>query len=227
MSTVLCRSFRRTLRPGVRALRAGFTLIELLAVILIIGILMTFLLPKIPEAIDNARVLACKKNMQEIYSGLLLYDTKHGDLPHGSGVKFFAALIADKVWENGKASAQKLSCPGVKRSALAGIANLDNPDDWYSHLDQVDGTYSAYAGRNMKDHALRKFPGGAKEALVADDNDPEMNHRTTTVVLFADGNVATYELSELQKNGTLHEDENVLKVGPDSPVPELTTLSVD
>jgi len=32
--------------------RAGFTLIELLAVILIIGILMTFLLPRIPEAID-------------------------------------------------------------------------------------------------------------------------------------------------------------------------------
>jgi prepilin-type N-terminal cleavage/methylation domain-containing protein len=221
-------SLRRSLRSKIRSgLRAGFTLIELLAVILIIGILMTFLLPKIPEAIDAARVTACKKNMQEIYSGLLMYDNKHNDLPKGSGVKFFAALIADKVWDNGKSSAQKLSCPGVKRSALAGIANLDNPEDWYNHLDQVDGTYSAYAGRNMKDHPLRKFPGGPKDALVADDNDPDMNHRTTTVVLFADGNVGTYEIAELIKDGTLHEDQAVLMVGPESPVEALRNLSID
>jgi prepilin-type N-terminal cleavage/methylation domain-containing protein len=223
MPNSLRRSIDRTVRGS---LRAGFTLIELLAVILIIGILMTFLLPKIPEAIDAARVTACKKNLLEIYSGLLIYDNKHGDLPKGSGVKFFAALIADKVWDNGKASAQKLSCPAVKRSALSGIANLDNPEDWYSHLDQIDGTYSAYAGRNMREAALRKFPGGPKDALVADDNDPDMNHRTTTCVLFADGNVATYEIAELLKSGTLHEDQKVLLVGPESPIEELRKLSI-
>lgn len=214
-------------RNALRATTAGFTLIELLAVILIIGILMTFLLPKIPEAIDAARVTACKKNMQEIYKGLLLYDTKHGDLPQGSGVKFFAALIADGVWDNGKASAVKLSCPAVKKSALEGIATLENPDDWYSHLDQVDGTYSGYAGRDMKQYPLRKFPGGPKEVLVADDNDPEMNHRTTTVVLFADGNVDTFEVFEERKKGTLAEEETILKVGPESPIPELTKLSLN
>jgi prepilin-type N-terminal cleavage/methylation domain-containing protein len=222
-----CLAGRRSLRSGRRALRAGFTLIELLAVILIIGILMTFLLPKLPEYFDHARVLACKKNMQEIYSGLLMYDNQHGDLPRGSGVKFFAALIADKVWDNGKTSAQKLSCPGVKRSALAGIANLDNPEDWYVHLDQIDGSYSAYAGRNMKDFPLRKFPGGPKEALVADDNDPQMNHRTATVVLFADGSIATFEIAELQKAGTVPEEQKDLIVGPDSPVEELRKLSLD
>jgi prepilin-type N-terminal cleavage/methylation domain-containing protein len=220
-------TIRGSLRAGSRALRAGFTLIELLAVILIIGILMTFLLPKIPEAIDQARVTACKKNLSEIFSGLMQYDMKHNDLPKGSGVKFFASLVADKVWDNGKASAQKLSCPAVKRSALSGIANLDNPDDWYVHLDQIDGTYSAYAGRNMKDYPLRKFPGGPKEALVGDDNDPDMNHRTTTCVLFADGNVSTFELIELQKSGVLHSDQNELIVGPESPVDELRKLSID
>jgi type II secretory pathway pseudopilin PulG len=202
-------------------------LIELMAVILIIGILMTFLLPRIPEMIDAARVTACKKNLQEIYGGLMLYDQKHNDLPHGSGVKFFAALIADKVWDNGKSSAQKLSCPAVKRSGLPGIANLDNPEDWYGHLEQVDGTYSAYAGRNMKDHPLRKFPGGPHDALVADDNDGEMNHRTTTCVLYADGNVGTFELSDLIKAGTITEEEKYLKVGPDSPVDDLKNLSLD
>ena len=107
------------------------------------------------------------------------------------------------------------------------VFSQDNPADWYSHLDQVDGSYSAYAGRNMKDHPMRKFPGGPKDALVGDDNDPDMNHRTTTVVLFADGNVATFELSELMKAGTLQEDQKVLMVGPESPVDELRNLSLD
>src|SRR5687768_10192836 len=101
-------------RPYRAASRAGFTLIELLAVIL-----MTFLLPKIPEAIDAGKVTACKANLNEIYKGLLIYDQKHGDLPKHSGVRFFASLIADGVWDNSKSSAVRLSCPGVKNSALA------------------------------------------------------------------------------------------------------------
>ena len=62
----LCRS----------GLRAGFTLIELLAAMLILGILMAFLIPKIPEAIEQAKITASKKNLQEIYGGLLQYEGK-------------------------------------------------------------------------------------------------------------------------------------------------------
>lgn len=208
------------------ALRAGFTLIELLAVILIIGILMTFLLPKIPEAIDNAKVTACKANMKEIYGALMIYNSKYQDLPKQSGVRFFASLITDGAWENSKSSVERLSCPGVQRSALA-IGEIDDPTEWYKDLDSLDGSYSAYAGRNMKEHPLRKFPGSGKEALIADDNDPEMNHRTTTVVLFADGSIGTFELKNLHENGTLAPEEEVLTVGPDSPVEELRKLSLD
>jgi len=209
-----------------RSSRAGFTLIELLAVILIIGILMTFLLPKIPEAIDAGKLTACKANLYEIYKGLLIYDQKHGDLPKHSGVRFFASLIADGVWDNSKSSAVRLSCPGVKNSALA-IGAIEDPTQWYSQLDAIDGEYSAYAGRNMKEHPLRKFPGSGKEVLVADDNEPEMNHRTTTVVLFADGSVGTYELKDLHENGTLAAEQEVLPVGPDSPIEELRKLTLD
>ena len=79
----------------------------------------------------------------------------------------------------------------------------------------------------MKQKPMRKFPGGPKDALVADDNDPEMNHRTTTVVLFADGNVGTFELAELQKSGVLQEEQKVLEVGSNSPVDELRALTLD
>jgi len=218
----------RTLHLRSRAvLRAGFTLVELLAVILIISILMVFLLPKIPEAIDAARVAACKKNLTGIYEGLVMYDTKHKDLPREGGAKFIAALIASGVWNNTNQNAESLSCPAIKKSALTGLT-AENPEDWYKNLDGVDGTYTAYAGRDMKRFPIRRFPDGpGNEPLVADDNDGGMNHRTTTCVLYDSGHVVTLELSELRAKGILSEEEKVLVVGPDSPVEDLRKLSLD
>jgi prepilin-type N-terminal cleavage/methylation domain-containing protein len=207
--------------------RAGFTLIELLAVIAIILILITFLLPRITSAIDQAKVTACKANLLELNRQLVIYDMKHGDLPPGSGVKFFAALIADGDLENTPENAKKMSCPAVKTRALSGIGQIDDPKEWYKHLDTVDGSYSAYAGRNMKEFPLRRFPGSGMDALIADDNDPEMNHPTTTCVLWADGSVTSIELLELRKKGLITEEEKNLKVGPDSPVEELRKLTLD
>lgn len=214
------------LTPLRRSARSAFTLIELLVVIMIVGILMAYLLPKIPEAIDNAKVLACKKNLQEIYKGLLSHDIKYDDLPRGSGVAFFATLISREVWENTEASAKKLTCPGVKISALE-IGKIDDPEDWYGDLDTVGPGHSSYAGRDTQNYPLRKFPGSGKEPLVADDNDPEMNHDTTTNVLYADGNIGTFELALEREKGNIGEEEEVLVVGPESPIEVLQKLSLD
>jgi prepilin-type N-terminal cleavage/methylation domain-containing protein len=212
-------------RPDVR--RGGFTLIEMLAVMAIILILMTFLIPRIKTAIDQGKVTACKANLIELNRQLIVYDMKHGDLPKGSGVKFFAAVIADGDLEDTPDNARKMSCPAVKPNSLPGLASLEDAREWYKHLDQVDGTYSAYAGRDMKRFPLRSFPGSGEEALIADDNDGEMNHPTTTCVLWADGSVTTIELLELRQKGLLTEDEKILKVGPDSPVEALRHLTTD
>lgn len=206
--------------------RAGFTLIELLAVIAIILILMTFLLPKVVTSIQQAKVTACRANLQQLYKDLSIYHMKHGALPTGSGVKFFAALIADGDVENTEENAKMMSCPAVERSFLA-ISQIDDPKEWYGHLDTIDGSYSAYAGRNTKDHPLRRWPGSGEDALIADDNDPDMNHPTTTVVLWADGSTMPYELLDLRKKGLLTEEEKVLIVGPESPVEQLRKLSID
>ncbi|MFN0244857.1 MAG: type II secretion system protein [Planctomycetota bacterium] len=210
-------------------LRAGFTLIELLAVILIIGILMVFLLPKIPEAIDAGKVTACKANLKEIFGGLVIYNTKYNRIPDQSGVRFFSSLISKGVWENSKASVQKLTCPGVDIGALA-IGGIENPEDWFSNVDVIDGEYSSYAGRDTKNFPLRKFPGSDKEPIVADDNVGDLtegNHRTTTCVLYASGSVGTFEIFELQEKGVVDKETPVLVVGPESPVDELRKLSVD
>ncbi len=213
----------RKLRSGARA---GFTLIELLAVILIISILMTFLLPKIPEAIDRAEVTACKANMQAIHQGMMIYKDKFNRAPRGSGVKFFAELIASRTWNDDKSSSKKLTCPAVQTDSLLGLQGVD-AGEWYSDLDMVDGTYSSYAGRDTESHPLRKFLSGKRTVLMADDNDPEMNHSSTTNVLYSDGSVEGLELFDLEQSGVLLEGEDLLLVGADSPVEDLQVLSLD
>jgi prepilin-type N-terminal cleavage/methylation domain-containing protein len=211
---------RRSVRSG------GFTLIELLAVIAIILILMTFLLPRIVTAIQQAKVTACRANLQQVYRDLTVYHMKHEKLPTGSGVRFFAALIADGDIENTAENAKRMSCPAVERTALA-IGTIKDEKDWYGHLDTIDGTYSAYAGRDMKQFPLRRWPGSGEDALIADDNDPDMNHPTSTCVLWADGTATAIELLDLRERGVLTEDDKVLKVGPESPVDALKKLSLD
>ena len=206
--------------------RAGFTLIELLAVILIIGVLATFLLPKIPEAIDQAKVTGCQANLREIYKGLLSFEIDHKRLPRkeNNGVRFFAILIESGTWENTETSAKKLTCPAVDVGILE-IGELD-PEEWFADIELVDGSFSTYAGRDTMSFPLRGLKSG-KDALVADDNDGGMNHRTATNVLFADGSVKGIQLFEMREKGLLEKEDEILFVGPESPLESLQKLTID
>ena len=193
--------------------RAGFTLIELLAVVMIIGILMMFLLPRIGTALDATKVTACKLNMTEIWKGMLAYDMKYDKIPKHSGVRFFGSLVRDEVFEVVESDARRLTCPGVKISFLEGPADLPM-EEWFTrdNFDFVDGGYSAYAGRDLHNHPLKQFPTKNTEVLIADDNDGGMNHETTTVVLW--GGAARCAPSETRAASAVAETTRVSAAAP-------------
>ena len=212
-------------RNATKLARAGFTLIELLAVILIISILVATLTPMVNDAIEGAKVAGCAANLRQLYSGYQLYYTKYKSIPNQGGAKFFAALYAKAAIEKTKTNAERLSCPAVEKASLA-IGALPW-EEWWDDIERVDGTYSAYAGRDLKNHPLRQWPASGKEPLVCDDNDTELNHRTTTNVLYADGTVQTFEIELLKEEGKLTKEDTTVKVGPDSPVEDLTKFTLD
>ncbi|MGK0481618.1 MAG: prepilin-type N-terminal cleavage/methylation domain-containing protein [Planctomycetota bacterium] len=224
--------FKNAPRRAVRAAsRAGFTLIEILAVILIIGILSTFVIPQVISAIGLGKSSACQANLNSISRGFLEYQTKYSRIPKGSGVSFFASLITEKVWDPSVKNSKTLTCPAVALSFLSPGQDEIPVEDWFlsQNRDVIDGGYSSYAGRDQKRHALRNMNGKGKTALVADDNDPTGNHSTTTNVLWDDLSVRALELVDLQTEGLLSEDEDVefIPVGSDSPVPGLEVLTLD
>lgn len=205
-----------------RRLRAGFTLIEILAVILIIGVLVAALVPMVTDAIDASRVTACKGNLGELYKGLQLYQIKYEELPSESGVGFFAQLYSRKAIENTETNAERLTCPAVDRGYLT-IGSLPWTE-WWTDLDALDGTWSAYAGRDTVHHPIKRLSGS--EPLIADDNEGSPNHPTSTNVLWGDGSVRTIEVELLREQGVLGPDEDLV-VGPESQLEELRVLSLD
>lgn len=178
-----------------------------------------------PRHAFSSDIEECKAQMLDVYQGLLDYTAAEGAPPSESGVRFFATLIASGHWKNSAENARKLTCPAVPIEGLA-LANL-SPTDWYDSLDGLGGNHSAYAGRNQADHPLPGIPTRGDQALLACDNHLGMNHEGVTNVLFADGSIISFELENERELGNLGPDDEVLPVGPDSPIRELRTLSQD
>jgi len=61
--------------------KEGFTLLELMIVVIILGILATFLVPKIIHKPDEARIVKAKSDIKAIELSLKMYKLDNGNYP--------------------------------------------------------------------------------------------------------------------------------------------------
>lgn len=166
----------------------------------------------------------CVENLRAIHAGLVEYTRTRGAPPPGSGVRFFAALVADGVWPADGEHVARLSCPG----STSELRGADMPvDRRFADLANLDEGWSAYAGRDQERAPLGTFPGPGVDALVACDNHAGANHVGVTNALFADGSVVSYELAKEIAAGHLPAGTLFIPVGPDSPIAALRPLRPD
>ena len=87
-----------------------FTLIELLAVIAMIGILLSILLPSLRNAKAESKLTVCLSNESQIGKGVILYAvSKNGIFPDNNGTASFDARVRERI-SDGQPS-QSFICP--------------------------------------------------------------------------------------------------------------------
>ncbi len=113
--------------------RRGFTLIELLVVIAIIAILAAILFPVFARARDAARTTACRSNLKQLATGLMLYvqdyderfprsnqDVSAADCAAAPGGCWSAGLIFwQQMAQTYARSFGIMSCPSGTRTPVA------------------------------------------------------------------------------------------------------------
>lgn len=114
--------------------RAGFTLIEILVVIIIIGVLASFIAIGVNQAMISAKTSMCEEIMQQVFSATEQYRVKFGDYPPSS----LAELGVSLPNETNNGIEALVACLATRK----GGPFHTPPDEYYSN---VDGDESARA----------------------------------------------------------------------------------
>jgi general secretion pathway protein G len=135
---------------GARNAR-GFTLIEIMVVVIIIGLLAAFIVPKVIGQVDQAKVSKAKADIQALEAAITMYRIDNSRFPTTD--QGLQALV------------QKPNDPAIKNWKPGGYLDRISKDPWGN-----DYQY-AYPGAHGKDYDLFSMgadgqPGG--EGLDAD-----------------------------------------------------------
>ena len=200
-----------------------------MVVVMIIGILATFLAQQIPEMIDRANMTANEQNMSRIFSQMMAYRQDHNQAwPRDNGQKFFLRLWKDRYVDRTERNARMFFHPkaGPESYLLDGQTPEDYLDDW----DGMGPGFTSYSGFDdfgdrLARKALRKDPGHT--AILSD---AELLHRNSIIYLTADGATHRLLLADLAEEQGLNLDDLLAEgiyPGPGCIAQELTTVSND
>lgn len=215
MSTFNIR-YRRAMDVLLQRIKHTFTLIELMAVIAVIAILITLLLPALSRAKDMGRRTLCASNLKQVGSGFFLYAQDWSEyLPRawdGNNSTLWGITIIDYI---GKKTV--LSCPS---DSVHMSIQRSNSIYWWNYLQYSYGcnwTYDSVAGTRLFTEViwknrLNKIPkisstilagDSLKSALMARGDDITNywaignRHGGSANMLFADCHVACFKQVEL------------------------------
>ena len=216
-------------RPGAHASRtAGFSLIEILVVIAIIGLLITLAVGPVQNAMEGAKVTACRKQLADIGVVMRIWkEQRHkGRWPKESGIRFLLRLHEDG--EITGRNCDKFLCPATPDANDTGSSGEVGSayDDW----ENLDPLSISYAGRDQDSHPIK----GGDESLIpiaSDDNDERPNHRFLTNILYADGSTGSFDIKSEAATEIRAAFPDIvatgLPIGPDCPYEPLQALRID
>lgn len=114
--------------------RKGFTLIEVMIVMVIIGLMSTFIVPRIMDRPEQARRIKAQSDIRAIESALNLFKTDTGRYP--STAEGLRALVSD---------------PGIRGYNPGGYLDNVPRDPWGNEYVYLS------PGRNNRDYDLESF----------------------------------------------------------------------
>ncbi len=210
------------------ARRAGFTLLEILVVLMIIGILASYLVVNVPTWIDRANMTACEQNMRRVWQYMTAYRTDHnGQLPRDEGQRFFLRLWKDKLVDHTESNAKMFFCP----SEGWGTVYLDQEemfaalDDW-ENVGPGTTTYAGFNSGGDRELRRRMRQGDGNVVILADAG---LTHKTGIIYLTADG--VTHRLTRAEIMERLGYDPwdqgGGIGLGPGAELEELRTVTND
>ena len=175
-----------------------------------------------PRLEVSGDVERCKERLASIHEALSAFGKKAGHAPQSSGVGFLAELITSGILADTPENRALLTCPGKGAEAVP-----EGTD--YNKLTDLNGSHSAYAGRNARSHPLSSYPYGGRDVgpVVACDNAGGMNHDGVMNALFSDGSIRTYVIEELIERGELEAGTTTIEIGPDCAIEDLRVLTKD